>query len=174
MIIAWVLALLINYVAREEKTIRGFLSMLMDGFGEGSLLFMAGIGSTTFNAVMWYLSSMLISMAILYPLIRKYPDNMTKIILPVAVILMLGYLYQNYGTLRSPTQWIGFTYKGNIRAISEISMGVIGYEIDVYKRQRKSSGAAPAASCPPLSSGACRCASPSTTTISTPCTRASP
>lgn len=129
MIIAWVLALLINYVAREEKTIRGFLSMLMDGFGEGSLLFMAGIGSTTFNVVMWYLSSMLISMAILYPLIRKYPDNMTKIILPVAVILMLGYLYQNYGTLRSPTQWIGFTYKGNIRAISEISLGVIGYEI---------------------------------------------
>ena len=129
MIIAWVLALLINYVAREEKTIRGFLSMLMDGFGEGSLLFMAGIGSTTFNVVVWYLSSMLISMAILYPLIRKYPDNMTKIILPVAVILMLGYLYQNYGTLRSPTQWIGFTYKGNIRAISEISLGVIGYEI---------------------------------------------
>lgn len=71
MIIAWVLALLINYVAREEKTIRGFLSMLMDGFGEGSLLFMAGIGSTTFNVVVWYLSSMLISMAILYLLIRK-------------------------------------------------------------------------------------------------------
>lgn len=54
---------------------------------------------------------------------------MTEIILPVAVILMLGYLYQNYGTLCSPTQWVGFTYKGNMRAISEISLGVIGYEI---------------------------------------------
>ena len=37
-----------------------------------------------------------------------------------------------------------------------------------------SSGAAPAPSCRPLSSSVCRCALPTTTTISTPCIRASP
>lgn len=37
-----------------------------------------------------------------------------------------------------------------------------------------SSGDVPAPNCPPLSSSACRCALPTTTTISTPCIRASP
>ena len=37
-----------------------------------------------------------------------------------------------------------------------------------------SSGAAPAPSCRPLSSSVCRCVLPTTTTISTPCIRASP
>ena len=49
--------------------------------------------------------------------------------------------------------------------LEEQAISLVG--TDIY-------GAAPALSCQPLSSSACRCALPTTTTISTPCIRASP
>ncbi len=93
------------------------------------LLDMSGIKSTPIVGQTWYISSMLISMLILYPLVRKYKKNFIYIMAPVIVILVSGYLSHKTGNLRGPTTWMGITYKGTLRAFFELSLGTILYEI---------------------------------------------
>ena len=85
------------------------------------------IGSV--NGVVWYISSMLLIMAVLYPLIRKYKDIMIHIILPIGALLAFGYLCQEAGTLRKPDQWMGWFTRGNPRAFAEIAIGAVCYPI---------------------------------------------
>ena len=91
------------------------------------LLKMSGINCFQINGPVWYISSMLICMGIIYPLLRKYKQNFIYIAAPLIVILGLGYLNHNYGSLRGPSKWLGLTYKGNIRAFIELTLGSIIY-----------------------------------------------
>lgn len=81
------------------------------------------------NAAAWYLSAMLISMAILYPLIRKYKETMVCLALPLISLFILGYMFKTLGHLRGPQDFIYFTFKGNLRGLAEISMGAMLYPI---------------------------------------------
>ncbi len=96
-------------------------------FFELTLVDMTGVGGSALNAALWYLSSMLICMMILYPLIRKNPQIMRHVVLPLLGLFLLGYLYQNFTHLRGPSNWIDFTYKGNIRAMAELCVGAECY-----------------------------------------------
>lgn len=93
------------------------------------LLKMTGLNGLELNGPVWYISSMLLCMLILYPLIRKYRYNYIYIIAPLIVLLGLGYINKNYGSMRGPLLWIGFTYKGNLRAFVELTLGTIIYAI---------------------------------------------
>ena len=100
------------------------------------LLKMTGIGMVTINAQTWYLSSMLLCMLILFPLVRKYPDMMSKIVLPLIAVLLLGYFCLNKTHPRDPSAiWKEFTYKGNIRALAELSIGISLYPLAQKLRQ---------------------------------------
>lgn len=126
LLIAWVIALLFTKYAKK-KSLLGMAALAVDSFFEVTLLKMSGLTSISMNGVTWYISSMLLCMAILYPLIRKYPDMMKYIGLPLIVLLALGYLGGTYDSPRDPLKWIGITKKGNIRAFGEISLGAIMY-----------------------------------------------
>jgi len=92
------------------------------------LLFrMTGIRCLTVNIPTWYISSMLICMIILYPLLRKYKENFIYIVAPLIVLLGIGYLLHEYKNLRGPGIWLGITFKGNIRAFAELTLGSIVY-----------------------------------------------
>lgn len=103
--------------------------ILINGVWEITLLHMAGIYPIKINVSVWYISSMLLCMAIMYPFIRKYKNFASRIVLPVLSLLILGYLYQTFGHLRGPTKWIGFTHKANLRAFAELSCGIICYDV---------------------------------------------
>lgn len=90
---------------------------------------MAGFKETVVNGVVWYISAMLISMLIIYPLIRKYKYNFIYIVAPVIVLLGGGWLNHTYGSLRVPDLWIGFCYKGLFRAFIELCLGSIIYSV---------------------------------------------
>ena len=95
---------------------------------------MSGLQVTAINPATWYLSSMLLVMVILYPLIRKYKTVMVGIILPLVILFTLGYLCGNGLSPRNPLEWYHFTYRGNFRALAEISIGVLCYEfVNRYK-----------------------------------------
>ena len=81
------------------------------------------------NGPVWYISSMLICMAILYPLLRRWPEMMSKVALPLIAALLLGFLWKNCHSVLNPTFWMGFTYKGNIRAFAELSLGMMTYRM---------------------------------------------
>lgn len=61
---------------------------------------MSGVKTTYISGITWYISVMLISILIIYPLIRKYKKNFTYLIAPIIVIFIGGYLAQKYGNLR--------------------------------------------------------------------------
>lgn len=91
------------------------------------LIRMNGIRCLCVNIPTWYISSMLLCMLILYPLIRKYKESYIYIIAPLIVLFGVGYMIQNYGHLRGPGTWMGLTFKGNLRALSELALGSIVY-----------------------------------------------
>lgn len=113
--------------AAERWSAAETLQHFIQNFGEYTLLKMSGIFQNGIDGVMWYLSAMLIAMAILYPLIRRYPDMMEHVGLPLITILILGFLCQMEDSPRDPTVWMGIAYKGLLRAIAEISLGGICY-----------------------------------------------
>lgn len=79
--------------------------------------------------VEWYISSMLIAMAILYPIGRKYNHFFTKIMAPLAGLLIIGWMTQSYGCLSDGDYWNGLTFHCNLRAIAELCLGSACYEI---------------------------------------------
>lgn len=88
--------------------------------------------------VTWYLSSMLFAMLILYPLIRKYKDTYFYIIAPVILILLLTYMSYNFTSIKVPTSWANyFTYRGNLRAFLDLSLGTIVYKVVDYIKEIK-------------------------------------
>lgn len=126
LLIAHLIAWLFVSFAKDYSLLQT-VRLFVDTFFEVTQLKMSGLPSATVNGVTWYISSMLLSMAVLYPLLRKYPDMVAHVVVPLIALLLLGYLGGNYDNPRSPTSWIGLTFKGNLRAMGEICLGVICY-----------------------------------------------
>ena len=72
---------------------------------------------------------MLLSMAILYPLLRKFGKTAVNVIIPILSLVLLGWFCGNGESPRNPTGWIGWTYRGNLRALAELGIGVCLYPI---------------------------------------------
>lgn len=104
-----------------------FWTTVQKGWFDGALLLSSGLRGTAVMTVTWYISSMLICMMILYPFIRKFKEGAIRVVLPVGAVLILGFMLQNYGSFRGPVSWTGFTYRGNLRALAELSLGCVCY-----------------------------------------------
>ena len=87
------------------------------------LLRMTGINGLSVNGPVWYLSSMLLCMLILYPIIKKFKTDFLKLVAPVILLVGFGLFSHKFSNLRTPDYWAGFTYKGNIRAFLELLLG---------------------------------------------------
>lgn len=125
-IITWLLALVFSAIANQWN-MKQTIWIFIDKWWEMIFLSMTGIGGSGINLVVWYISSMLLCMAILYPLLRKYHDITIHVLIPVSALLILGYLSTNYVHPRNPLKWLGFVYKGTLRAFAEIGIGVLLY-----------------------------------------------
>ena len=85
----------------------------------------------------WYLSSMLIALAIAYPLCRLFYRAYTHVIGPVLCAVILCVLVLYTGSLGDIEEWFIFTYKTNFRAFAEISMGAAGFELSRFLSGKK-------------------------------------
>ena len=123
-LIGFVLLMVFGHVS-----VSGTLEKFREYIFEPILLRMSGIYTGGFNGASWYVSSMLICMAMLYPLTKRFPEAMQKVAAPLIAVLLFGCLCQNFDHPRDPSKWIGFTYKGNIRAMADLCLGIAGYGI---------------------------------------------
>jgi len=110
-----------------------FLDMQLTGFfnivWEVLCMQMAGYSIFSVIGITWYLSAMLIAMLILFPLVLWKRHIFINVMAPLIAILFTGWLYVTSGSLgAAPGQWFGYYDKGLIRAIAEISIGVICFE----------------------------------------------
>ena len=72
---------------------------------------------------------MLIALVAAYPLCRRFYKAYTLFIAPVLCAVLLGAIIVFTGSLGDIDDWFFFTYKTNIRAFAEISMGATAFEI---------------------------------------------
>lgn len=92
------------------------------------LMEQTGIFFSSMNGT-WYLSSMLVAMAILFPLGIKYYRFMRRLGFGLISLMTLGYVMQHASTLGGPTTMVQeITFRGNLRAVSEIAMGGVCFE----------------------------------------------
>lgn len=95
-----------------------------------SLFFLQRVGiGKPFIGCTWYLSSMLIALFAAYPLCRRFYRTYTLLLAPVLCAGLLGAVIVLTGSLGDIDDWFFFTYKTNIRAFAEISMGATAFEI---------------------------------------------
>ena len=131
-LIAFLSISIVNIIFKSNN-IYNWITSIWDLF----LLRMTGIKTARINKVAWYLSAMLLSMLIIYPLLRKYKKKYSTFIAPIIVIFLAGYMSHQYGDLGEPMQWVGFCYKGLLRAFLELNIGVILYEVVSYFKKVK-------------------------------------
>lgn len=81
------------------------------------------------NGPSWYLSAMILSMAVLFPLAVKFKENFTHIVAPVGSLAIYAYLSQTTGSLNHAEEWLGYTTFGVLRAVAGLLLGCVCYEI---------------------------------------------
>lgn len=89
---------------------------------------MAGFEGMWTTGVSWYLSAMLLGVAILHPLAKKDPLRFGSTWAPVIALLGYGLLSHNYGHLDVPNLWIlELVNTGLIRGIAGLCGGFVIY-----------------------------------------------
>lgn len=109
----------------------------LETFGSNVLMLkMTGLTTNGINGATWYLSAMVIGCTLIYPLLRRFG---TTPVLGVLGLLMLGSIYavgeEKYGFVYV-FHWMGITFKGNFRAVSELLIGAtLLYPAAMYLRR---------------------------------------
>jgi peptidoglycan/LPS O-acetylase OafA/YrhL len=128
---AFVIAFTVYVYIRELRPtaiIKAFVDSLPNLF----LIQMSGANFTNPNHLEWYISAMLIAMALLYPILTKYYDAFAKYIAPLAALLICGYLIYTDKKLTGVTTWTGLCFKAVLRAVAEVSLGFASFELSAY------------------------------------------
>lgn len=123
-LIAWWIGFILIGVVRQYGVL-DYLKAFGNDFWELTLVKMSGLFTHGIDGAMWYLSAMLLGMAILYPLLRMKRDLMTHLVCPLLALFLYGYLCQAEGHPRDPIVWLGLCYKGLVRAIAGLCTGVV-------------------------------------------------
>ena len=136
-LVAWVIGYIVTVVTYKDFSPMAWIKKIADTLWEPLFLEMAGFGRVRVNGVDWYISAMLIAMLFLYPLCRKYFSMMTRVIAPLIGILILGYLFYNVKTTVGVTTYMTIAYRGMLRAIGIICIGISCYPlIEWFKKQK--------------------------------------
>lgn len=77
-----------------------------------------------FNGATWFLSSLIIGLLVVYPLLCRYGSH--PLLLALGIVIS-GYLCSDHGSLTGVYDWLGFTYEGNLRAIGGLLLGGFAY-----------------------------------------------
>ncbi|MBE6816665.1 MAG: acyltransferase [Ruminococcaceae bacterium] len=106
-------------IDRKGFTLNMFMRVMPDLF----LVQRSGVPYTNINSVTWYISAMLIAMAIMMPLAVKFGDLYLKYLAPLAAFIIYGFLIHQNGKLGNVNAWsVGFNCVW--RAIAGLNLGI--------------------------------------------------
>lgn len=96
-----------------------------------------GIKETASIPFSWYIPVMLVSMLILYPMIRKWGKNFICIVAPLVVLFYCAWAMQVHNSLLMlEGDFYGFVYPKQIRGLGDLCMGLVAYAISDALRAR--------------------------------------
>lgn len=97
---------------------------------DSMFLRMSGVAILQFIGGGWFVSAMLIGGVIVYTLQRRFQEWYSLVIGPLLSMFLFGYLYHEYNcTLNVTTNGFKLFYPGLIRAVAEMSLGCVLFEI---------------------------------------------
>lgn len=126
--VAWVIAFIVNSIVEKGDICRNLIYSIPD------FLFLQQTGLPCYlaNTPTWYLSSMMISLFILYPMICKNRNFFVFFLAPVLMFLGLQYLGMRYGYISVIYDYSPWGFEvGIIRGMSDILIGVLAYQISL-------------------------------------------
>ncbi len=90
-----------------------------------------GIKGEYVLGISWYLSTMLITLAVLYPLVKKFKKTTTLVVCPLIVLIGYGTLSGVYGHIAINNQYIKDTLiiAGVVRGFAGCALGCVLFEI---------------------------------------------
>ena len=99
----------------------------------------AGFRGEYVLGISWYLASMFIALAVLYPLCKRYADKFVLTVCPLMAVLFYGVLSHFYGHLAVGTDFIENTLvnTGVLRALGATALGCLIYEIEDRTRGKE-------------------------------------
>lgn len=127
-LIAFLIAFFVRQLSMGLESLLNIEKILLS-IWDMLLISQTGIGVVNITVVTWYLSAMLLSMYILFPLMLKNQEVFLNIIAPLTSFFILGWISQNIGHLRAPTRWLGFCYNGFLRSTAELCLGCMCWEL---------------------------------------------
>lgn len=134
--IAFLISFLISFCSLGSFSVGRIIEAANEWIWECLMVSMAGFSTGSMHMGIWYISAMLLSMLILFPLCRKYFDTFVRVIAPIIAIFLIGILVLMSETTLGPTHILGgFVYKGMVRAIAEMSLGIACYLIIEHLRK---------------------------------------
>lgn len=116
-------------VAPGNNSVRTIIERFLQILPELFLIKACGLHILSVNGVTWYLSSMLLVMAIVYPIYKSHKTIFETIFAPVGFLLLMGYLYRTYGSLSNLESWQTYTSLANVRALADILGGIVCYQM---------------------------------------------
>lgn len=122
LVFAWVSAFVAEVVClgvKEVFTLENFLTVPFTM----TFLNVSGIPSKDVIGTTWYLSAMIMSMAIIYPLMRRWQDVFSKIAAPLIAVSLYAIMIKKDGYITGRLGWYGIFCKGFFRGFAGISLG---------------------------------------------------
>ena len=126
--VAFIITFIVFVFTRHIYGLR-LLLLSLDNIPSFFLIQMSGLNLGAINHVTWYISCMLISMGMLYPLLKRHYYMITRVFGPLFACLMLGFLQATTGCITGAGAWMGVAYKSLFRSLSELALGATSYEI---------------------------------------------
>lgn len=78
--------------------------------------------------ITWYIMAMILVESMLFPFLVKYKKEFVYIVSPIIIVLLGSYLLIRYGHFATPWKMGSILYKGILRGIFEINIGMYLYK----------------------------------------------
>lgn len=90
---------------------------------------MSGFSYGMINGHFWYLSALILSVWLLYPIARSRPNLFNLVIAPLVALFLIGWMVQINGGVGRPVVRSGIIFNGLIRSLAEVCAGCFCYAI---------------------------------------------
>lgn len=130
-VIAFIVTYITIVIVRQLSFSEG-LVRLIDGLPNFFLIQRTGIYANNIIGVEWYVSVMILSLFILYPICKKNYDLFTRVLAPLCGVFLIGYLCEKYGYLSGASIWDGVVSKAQLRGLAEICLGAFIFEVSRF------------------------------------------
>lgn len=120
------------YVVVYKQGLMKIFVLIMRNIPSFLMIQMSGINLGNVLHIEWYISSMLLAMAVLYPICRKYYFTFTRYFAPLIALFVIGYMQEKTKSLTGVSVWMGFCYKSTLRALVEVALGATCFEVSRY------------------------------------------